>query len=205
MKTILLTGSSGGIGSAIHHTLKNAGYTVITADRSTYDLTSPAAIQELSSAITQIDTIVCAHGYIDTARAVAEQSTEAIHETFAVNVLSIAYLARQFPEVDMIVLSSTAALYPNGKYPVYSASKAAVNALMQNLARERPNHSYITICPGATNTKMREKIEHDAAQHQNPMVIADTVLGVMQEKNAYRSGDIVSVKKGATEIVSRID
>lgn len=205
MKTILLTGSSGGIGSAIRHTLENTGYTVIAADRNTYDLASQKAIEELSSAIGRIDTIVCAHGYIDTASSFREQSIEALQKTFDVNTLSIAYLARQFPNADMIVLSSTAALHPNGKYPAYSASKAAVNTLMQNLACHSPERRYITICPGATNTKMREKIAHDAVQHQNPMVIADVVLSAMQEKNTYASGDIISVKKGVTKIVSRID
>lgn len=202
---VLITGATGGIGSAIQGILKNAGHTVIPVDRNEYDLTSPEAIQKLSSNVGQIEAIVCAHGYIDSVGSLSAQSIEAIQKTFEVNTLSIAYLARQFPDVDMIVLSSTAALHPNGKYPTYSASKAAVNVLMQNMARHTPKHRYITVCPGATNTKMREKIAHDAAQHQHPSVIADVVSKALHRDSEYRSGDILSVRDGVTEIVSRID
>ncbi len=204
MKTILLTGASGGIGVAIRESLERDGHTVVATDRNEVDLASPEAIQELSSKVGNIDTIVCAHGYIDTANSFAEQSIEAIQKTFAINTLSVAYLARQFPDVDMIVLSSTAALSPNGKYPAYSASKAAVNTLMQNLARHRPEHLYVTICPGATNTKMREKIAHDAAQHQGPGEVASLVSDIISGKESVQSGDIWVMRDGERSRVSGV-
>lgn len=202
MKTILLTGASGGIGFSIRQILESEGHAVITTDRHEYDLTSPEAIAELATKVGPIDTIVCAHGYIDTANSFAEQSIEALQKTFAVNTLSVAYLARQFPDVDMITLSSTSALSPNGKYPAYSASKAAVNVLMQNLARHRPERLYITICPGATNTKMREKIAHDAAQHQSPNEVASLVADILSGKEAVQTGDIWVVRDGVRSRVS---
>ncbi len=204
MKTILLTGASGGIGSAIRTTLESEGHTVITTDRNETDLTSPEAIRTLSSKIGKIDVIVCSHGYIDTASSFAEQTIEALDKTFAVNTLSVAYIARQFPSVDMITLSSTAALRPNGKYPAYSASKAAVNVLMQNLARHRPEHLYVTICPGATNTKMREKIAHDAAQHQSPSEVAALVTDIISGKETVQTGDIWVVRDGVRSCTSRL-
>lgn len=202
---VLLTGVTGGIGSAIQRALENAGHTLVLADRHAYDLSSPETVKRLASEAPPVDVIVCAHGYIDDTSSFTEQSINALQTTFAVNTLSVAYLAKYFPNVDMIALSSTAALHPNGKYPAYSASKAALNTLMQNLARQRSEVRYIAICPGATNTKMREKIAHDAAQHQSPSVIAEVVLSAMQKKGEYRSGDILSVKDGKVEIVSRID
>ncbi len=204
MKTILLTGASGGIGVAIRESLERDGHTVIVTDRKETDLTLPEAIQELFSTIGKIDAIVCSHGYIDSANSFAEQSIEALQKTFAINTLSVAYLARQFPDVDMIVLSSTAALSPNGKYPAYSASKAAVNVLMQNLARHRPEHLYVTICPGATNTKMREKIAHDAAQHQSPIEVASLVADIISGKEAVQTGDIWVVRDGERSRVSGV-
>jgi len=204
MKTILLTGASGGIGSTIRTELENAGHTVIPVSHADADLTSPPAIESLAAKVGKPDWIVCAHGYIDTAPTMREQSVEAIQNTFAVNTLSVAYLARQFPQSDMIALSSTAALHVNGKYPAYSASKAALNVLMQNLAKAHAERQYITVCPGATNTQMREKIAHDAAKHQDPNVVADLVNTIIGEEGDYKSGDIISVRDGATEIVSRI-
>ncbi len=204
MKTILLTGASGGIGSAIRQILESEGHTVISTDRNKTDLTSPEAVKELFSNVGKIDVIVCSHGYIDTASSFAEQSVEALQKTFAVNTLSVAYLARQFPDIDMITLSSTAALSPNGKYPAYSASKAAVNTLMQNLARHRPEHMYVTICPGATNTKMREKIAHDAAQHQSPSDVAALVADIISGKEMVQTGDIWVVRDGVRSCTSRL-
>ena len=74
MKTILLTGASGGIGVAIRESLERDGHTVIVTDRKETDLTLPEAIQELFSTIGKIDAIVCSHGYIDSANSFAEQS-----------------------------------------------------------------------------------------------------------------------------------
>ncbi len=213
MKTILLTGADGGIGSAIKETLETAGNEVIPITRADADLSSYSDIEKLEQKIsaegTKIDWIVCAHGYIDTETDLEKQSVEAIETTFKINSLSLIYIAKYFLKDlnqggGMIFLSSSAGVEANGRTAAYSASKAAVNNLAQGLARNRSEFSFISICPGPTNTQMRERLAHDSSTKQSPALIADIAHKIISEESAYKSGDIVSIKDGEEKLVSGI-
>ena len=104
----------------------------------------------------------------------------------------------------MISLSSTAGVQANGRLPSYSASKAAANALSQALARNKPDYKFFSICPGPTNTPMRERTSHDAATKQSPMVVAGVVDELIADSTTYTSGDIIVVKDGVATIEARI-
>jgi NAD(P)-dependent dehydrogenase (short-subunit alcohol dehydrogenase family) len=60
----------------------------------------------------------------------------------------------------IINISSGAGIYGIGKIAVYSATKAAVINITQGLSQELKNLGikFITVCPGATQTKMFKKI-----------------------------------------------
>lgn len=157
----------------------------------------------------EIDNLVCAHGYIDTETDLEQQSPLAIEKTFAINTLSIIYLTKtllsRFTKGGgVIAISSSAGIDANGRTAAYSASKAALNNFIQGMARNRSELSFIAICPGPTNTPMRERIAGDAATKQSPTLIAASVLRIISGETEYRSGDIVSIKDGVESLSSSI-
>src|SRR4051812_23336901 len=99
---ILLTGSTGGIGSAIKERLKG------------HDLTCVHRAQIESKE--EFDWMICAHGVINEGE---------VLETFYANVISNIHLAQDVKAKNIIFISSTAGLKGNDKFPIYSASKAA--------------------------------------------------------------------------------
>jgi len=207
MVSVLVTGSDGGIGSAIVTALKNAGCSVLTTSSTDTDLADPTAVHALRERIGSVDWIVCAHGFIDTETVLEQQTTEAIETTFEVNTLSLFWLAREFlPTLGkgMVMLSSAAGLSPNGRFAAYSASKSAVNAFTQALARSRPEQKFFAVCPGPTNTAMREKIAGDADKMQSPDVIAAVVSSLLNETTDHKSGDLILVRDGVVSISARV-
>ncbi len=193
MKTILLTGANGGIGTAIGRQLQDADHTVIGVTRADADLGDSEAIKKLKEKVLKetdhIDWLVCAHGFIDTETVLEQMTPENIEKTFQVNTLSIIYLAQQFlPHIPqgggIIALSSSAGIQANGRTAPYSASKAAVNSFMQALARNRPEQKFFSVCPGPTNTAMRENLAHDAAKQQSPDTVAAVIVDIVNEKDA---------------------
>lgn len=208
-KTIVVTGALGGIGSAIAQSLSAAGHTVIGVDEADGDLSSVSGAQSLASKILKqspkIDWVVCAHGFVDTEAIFEQQSPEAVEKTFAVNTLSLFYLTQLFvPHLQhgggFIYISSTSGIIPSGRLAAYSASKAAVNALAEAFALNKPEHTFISICPGPTNTPMRQRTSGDAGGAQSPDVIADTVRTIIDANSNYKSGSILVVKDGITSI-----
>lgn len=204
---ILVTGASGGIGSAIVSLLKETGHLVIPVDHSDADLSSAEETRRLAERILQkhrpLQWVVYAHGYIDTETDILKQSEENIARTFAINTLSVISLTQvllSHVEAGIIYISSTAALSPNGKYAAYSASKAAVNAFAQALARGNQEIQSVVICPGPTATQMRQKVAGDAARHQPPEAVARVVCEVIGGSTTYKSGDIICVRDGKDEL-----
>ncbi len=201
-REILVTGASGGIGSAIVEALQKRDCHVTRTNRNDADMSSYEDIELFAKNVTQeskIDWVIYAHGFIAAETDITKQSRESIVSTFDINTLSIIYLTQMLlPRIGagIIFISSTAALSPNGRYATYSASKAAVNAFAQALAKNRPTLTCITICPGPTNTAMRKKIASDAALSQSPEAVARTVADIVSGKSNYKSGDIVIVKDG---------
>lgn len=213
MKNILVTGAQGGIGASIVRMLQDAGYNVVSVTHEDADLSSAESVallrERVTKEISSFDWVICAHGYVDTETVWENQTSEHTQETFAVNTLSIFYIAQQFlPSLTegggMIAISSSAGVQPNGRLATYSASKAAVNALMQAFARNKPEYRFVTICPGPTNTQMRERLAGDAAKMQSPDVIAEAVRAAIENTEEYKSGDILLVRDGVTTTVSRL-
>ena len=198
---ILVTGASGGIGSAIVEELQKRDCHVIGTDRNDADMSSYEDIKHLalSALHEKLDWVVYAHGFIDAETDLAKQLRENITATFDINTLSNIYLTQMLLSrigTGIIFISSTAALSPNGRFAAYSASKAAVNAFAQALAKHRPALTCITVCPGPTMTAMRKKIASDAALSQSPEAVARTVADIISGRSKYKSGDIVIVKDG---------
>ncbi len=210
MKTVLVTGASGGIGSAIVNALEKTGCRVIPISHKDADLSSFSAVEKLRIAHQEaIGWLICTHGFVDDSLSIDEQTPENMQKTFEVNTLSLFYIAKVFMDQisaggGMIFISSTAGINANGRLAAYSASKAAVNSLAQALARNKSDKKFFSVCPGPTNTAMRERIAHDAATKQSPDVVAALVQQLVGEQSEYLSGDIIRVQDEQVSIVSRL-
>ena len=206
MKTILLTGANGGIGSVIKKVLEQNGDSVIGLERKDADLGSYDDSKKLATSLSDdIDWIICAHGYIDPETNLENQNPEAIEETFRVNILSLFYIAQLFLKrlkMGMIFISSTSGIAANGRHAAYSASKAGVNSFAQALARNRVKQTFIALCPGPTATTMRARV--GVAGGQDPSEVAKIVVEIVSSAGEYRSGDIISVRDGKVIIESRV-
>jgi NAD(P)-dependent dehydrogenase (short-subunit alcohol dehydrogenase family) len=159
--------------------------------------------------VDHIDWVVCAHGFIDTETVLEEVQPENIEATFAINAFSIFYLAQQFLRHmpaggGMIAISSSAGIQANGRMAAYSASKAAVNSFIQAMARNRPEQKFFAVCPGPTNTAMRERVAGDAAKMQSPDVVAKVVADLVTGTTDNKSGDVILVKDGAISTFNSI-
>jgi len=167
---ILLTGSSGGIGSAIKEVLKD--HEVICVRHA-----DPAPVQ-----LIDIDWLICAHGVID---------EEDILGTFMANTISSIYLAEQLKNARIIFISSTAAR-GNDTYPIYAASKAALNTYCKSISKKRECYA---ICPGPTDTPMWQRLDIPG-KAQSPTAVADAVSRIINSAGIYTSGDIITVRNG---------
>lgn len=204
MNTILLTGTQGGIGSATKTMLQAAGANIIAVGREDADLASYEAIAALADRVTKdapLDWIVFTHGFISAETDFEKQKPEEIKATFDINTLSCIYLTQLLLPLlreggGIIFVSSAAGVEPNGRIAAYSASKAAVNAFCQALARNKPGFAFYSVCPGATNTAMREQVFHDAAKHQSPAVVAELIVQLINGTGDYKSGDAIVVRDG---------
>jgi len=166
---ILLTGATGGIGSAIKNRLKN------------HELTCVARPNFAINTDGEFDWLICAHGIID---------ENNVLETFKANVISNIILIKTIKAKKIIFISSTAAFKGNGLFPVYSASKAALNMYAQILARER--ECYV-IAPGPTDTEMWRKLGLEG-QAQDPDEVAKVVQLVINGE--FKNGQLITIRNG---------
>lgn len=234
-KHILVTGATSGIGRAlvklliaksdfvVHAVGRNAEALHSLADEmgsantSTYlcDLGNEKELRALLDAVNKntehLDWIIHSAGYIDPHEATALDSAS-IHTTFETNVYAPMTLVDLFSKVmredgGHIFISSTAGLWSSPSFPIYSASKAALNAFARSLAKQwvSQQRSSITICPGATNTPMRQKAQGDAQSHQSPDVVAEVIVRVISGESSYKNGDVVVVRDGADTLHQSLD
>lgn len=165
---ILLTGATGGIGKAIKEALKDHEITCVAhADIETNE---------------EFDWLICAHGIIN---------EEDIVETFMVNTISNIYLSKDIKTKNIIFISSTAGINGNDGYPIYSASKSALNTYCKSISKKVNCYA---LCPGATDTPSWRKLNITDVIPQSPDEVAKAVELIM--KGGYKSGTIITVRDG---------
>lgn len=170
---ILLTGATGGIGSAIGKRL-----------RKHYEVLEVRHDDPHDALLIDIDWLVCAHGILDEKK---------IEGTFKANTLSIIHLIERLKDSKVIVISSTAGINGNDKYPVYAASKAAINSYCKSISKTRECYA---LCPGPTDTRMWRGLGLKG-QAQDPDEVAKVVERIIL--GGFRSGDIITIRDGEVE------
>lgn len=170
--TIYLTGQTGGIGSAIKEALKEHEFVAW-------------------GGAPEFDWLIFAHGTMD---------ENDYQQTFQVNTIKcISHTINFLPRLrkGVIFISSTAAMTANSKFPIYSASKAAINVFSQAMAKKHPYLEFYALCPGPTDTKMWRSLKLEG-KAQAPEEVAKVVLRIMAGE--FKSGDIITVRNGVVTV-----
>jgi NADP-dependent 3-hydroxy acid dehydrogenase YdfG len=205
MPTALITGASGGIGSAIAtalaptHTLLLAGRpsdrldaVAERLDATTFplDLTDPDEIEAACEIVDELDVLVHNAG-VSMPGPVAESHVDEWRATFSVNVfgpvaLTLALLpALRSARGQVVFINSGAGRKASPTMASYSASKFALRAFADSLRESEPDLRVTTIYPGRTDTQMQRELvsyeggQYDPAKFLSPETVAAAVANAV--------------------------
>ncbi|OBJ50867.1 SDR family oxidoreductase [Mycobacterium sp. 1423905.2] len=205
MPTALITGASGGIGSAIAaalaptHSLLLAGRpsarldaVAERLDATTFpmDLTDTDSIESSCEVIDELDVLVHNAGLSVPGR-VGESHVDEWRATFAVNVfgavaLTLALLpALRQAKGSVVFINSGSGRNVSPGMASYSASKFALRAFADSLRQDEPALRVTSIHPGRVDTEMQRDLvayeggDYDPNKFLRPQTIAETVAQVV--------------------------
>lgn len=190
MKSVLVVGTSGGIGNKATELLLTEGYKVfgtyyqhpdhvanLTGNQNfvsrQLDIKSPESIKKLKQSITEeLFAIINCAGIVKFETGDLDNDISVWDETMAVNLSGNYYLGKIFsdqllPGGRFIMISSTDSYFGGEQTAAYAASKSSVNSLTKSLSLVFKNKQILvnSIAPGWVKTPMTE-INGDAFLNQ---------------------------------------
>lgn len=218
MKTIVVTGTSSGIGNEICIQAAKLNYKVISISRNIeplkgingidsyiVDITDKKSIKnfidDLRNRDLKIDILINNAGQLSN-ELFSETSYESFKQTFDVNVFGLAEITRSLiPFINksghVINISSIGGVNGSKKFPglsVYSSSKAAVIALTEVLAEEySEGPSFNVLALGAVQTKMLKEAFPDYEAQTKPEEMAKYIIDFAINGNNLFNGKLISV------------
>ena len=218
MKTILVTGTSSGIGHQICIQAAKMNFHVISVSRNieplkdiggiesfAIDITNKDSVDEfiasLKSRKIKIDILINNAGYL-VSELFGDTTYESFKKTFDVNVFGLAEITRSLIPIinsdgHVINISSIGGVNGSKKFPglsAYSSSKAAVIALTEVLAEEHQNGpSFNVLALGAVQTKMLKEAFPDYNVETKPEEMAKYILDFAINGNKLFNGKLISV------------
>ncbi|QDV40471.1 3-oxoacyl-[acyl-carrier-protein] reductase FabG [Stieleria neptunia] len=239
LKTAIVTGGSGAIGGAICRKLAADGFQIVVhygsneeaasdvveqivsgggcAIKSTADVTDPERVRELfeaaEDAFDGVDVVVANAGTI-TKCPVVEMSIDQFDSMVAVNLrgtfLTAFEAAKRIRRNGrLILISSGLAARPMAGTAVYSATKAAIDAMAVSLSKELGERGITvnSVQPGATVPGMFEQSGEEAAEAfaamspfgrlGHPDDIAEAVAFLAGDSGRWLTGQIIRVDGGS--------
>ncbi len=218
MKTIVVTGTSSGIGFEICTQAAKLNHKVISISRNKEPLKDISGIESYSIDITkkssinrfindlknkeiEIDILINNAGYL--ANELFKDTTyESFKTTFDVNIFGLAEITRSLipyinKEGHVINISSIGGVNGSKKFPglsVYSSSKAAVIALTEVLAEEyQEGPSFNVLALGAVQTKMLKEAFPDYNANTKSDEMAKYIIDFAINGNKLFNGKLISV------------
>ncbi len=202
----VVTGSSGGIGSAIAERFVRDGYLVEAGDVETgCDVTSERHVQALFDRAAHrgdVTAVVLAHG-VAARGAIDETPTAEWERVLAVNATGSFLCARAAVRImrqgSIVFLASQAGRKGAAGWGAYAASKFAVIGLMESLAQEQAPRGIRAnaICPGSIETSMLRTTADDPDRLRDaipigrfgkPAEVAALAAFLCSDEAAYMSG-----------------
>jgi NADP-dependent 3-hydroxy acid dehydrogenase YdfG len=206
VKTVAVTGATGGIGEAVVEALAAAGYRVVALGRSPEKLQALRSrlgdvvtmVHDLASAddiegVDRLDALVHCAGVAEVAS--LEDTPQALwDETFAANVTGPAALTRVLlPALraaggHVVFVNLAPGMHAVPNWSAYMASKAALRELADSLREEEAAQGVrvTTIYPGSVRTELLRKVReqfgrpYDPAQTISPETFASLVLYLLE-------------------------
>ena len=218
MKTILVSGTSSGIGYEICIQALKLEYKVISVSRNSKPLENIKGtdcysvditdndqlnnlVEDLKNKKVNIDFLINNAGHLKN-ETFDKTSYESFKETYDVNVFGLAQITRLLLPIinksgHVINISSIGGVNGSKKFPglsAYSSSKAAVIALTEVLAEEFPSGpSFNVLALGAVQTKMLKEAFPEYVAQTNPNEMARYILYFALNGGKLFNGKLISV------------
>lgn len=215
-KTVLITGSSLGIGAATAVAFAHAGYAVIITYQKNrkqgaevesaclaagapatlvheLEITDANSIRRLVREVVKTFgtiTVLVNNAGVVTWKKLPEQTENEIKQQIRVNLEGLILMTKaMLPYVTdtVINIASGAGLSASDEIPVYVATKFGVRGFTQAMALDHPELMFITVNPGATATRMTD------FTGDPPEKVAQVILNAAQREYDIQSGDDVNV------------
>jgi NAD(P)-dependent dehydrogenase (short-subunit alcohol dehydrogenase family) len=219
---VLITGAKGGLGSFVTKAFLTRGDTVIGTSRSiqasdfanprfaaiTSELTDPASAGQLVQSVAQrfrrIDTLVHVMGGFSGGKPIAGTDDDTFDRMMNLNVRSAFNIFRAvIPQMRaaargrIVAIASRAAAEPMANIAAYSASKAALVALVRSAALENKDLDITVnaVLPGTIDTEANRKADSQAdfSRWVPPENIADLVLFLSSDAAAQITGAAIPI------------
>ena len=198
--TVVVTGTSRGIGKAVAQAFRAEGATVIGASRATgCDVSREKDVTRLFAGITRLDVLVNNAGILTPRKPMIEVTRREWDETMAVNLRGVFLCARAALKKGcrlIINVSSGAGKRPVVNWGAYAVSKWGVEGFTKCLAEELKDTGVkvVAVNPGGTRTGMRAAAfpDEDPRTLKTPEKLAKFFVALATGKIKYRSGDSIN-------------
>jgi ribitol-5-phosphate 2-dehydrogenase (NADP+) / D-ribitol-5-phosphate cytidylyltransferase len=184
-KKYVITGGTGGIGSALHQALLIEGAEVIPVSRRSIDLTCMESVKLFFEKIGPMDGLINSVGLFQF-KSVDALSHEEIKKIIDVNLKAV-ILTSKYAQIkkEGHIVNIASSSYSKGRkdYVIYSAAKAAVVNFTQGLAEERLDICINAVIPQRTNTEMRRiHFPHeDPSTLLSPEAVAKSITNILKQ------------------------
>jgi len=224
MKTILVSGSSSGIGLEICIQASDLGLNVLAISRNieplegilnlkanSVDITNDSQIEAYVKKITseniKIDILINNAGFL-IKDSFKKTTYEIFKQTYDVNVFGLASLTKALLPIinkdgQVINIASVGGLNASKKFPglsAYSSSKGAVITLTEVLAEEyRSGPRFNCLALGSVQTEMLRKAFPGYEAKVMPSDMAKQILDFALDESSLPNGEIIKLDKGNLE------
>jgi len=215
---ILVIGGNSAVGLACAQLLADVGHQIAAPSQDLLDVRREFHVGEYIQNMIDIDALVYSAGinYLAWSEFI---NAEGMMEVYNVNVLGLVRCLKYFKHGTVVVIGSDAADMPMRTSVAYNASKAALNAAVKCIARERAGQQTINIVsPGKlADTAMTKYVEFqtEKIRHWSPATlreyelsriplgrygdcseVAEVVRWLIEDAPDYLHGEIIKVNGG---------
>lgn len=203
MRKVLITGGSGDIAQAIKYQLEIEGYKVYAPSKLELDVTDWGSIEKAISSFVP-DVLINNAGYV-VPKSVKNADLNNTKKHIDINLSGTFYcteIALKYnPNVDIVNVTSAAAVEKHATWSEYCATKAAV--VMATKCWADDGLYAVAISPARTKTKMRKSLypEEDQATLLEPADFAKVISKAVHRE--YSAGDHILVRKQTVNDILR--
>ena len=222
MKTVIITGTSAGIGYKLSQIFSDKKFKVISLSRSSniteisskniehisFDITSDDDHQKLINYCKtnkiEIDILINNAGLLIN-KTFNDITVEDFRKIYEVNLFGVVKLIKNLFEffssdAHIVNISSIGGLIGSSKFKgltAYSSSKAALNVLTEVLAEEYKdsNLTFNSLCLGSVQTKMLEKAFPGYKAEVSPLEMAEYIFDFSVNGKKLFSGKVIPISK----------